>query len=69
MDPVIKAVRDYATEHYEQDGWDFVVETMDDADIREKIGPTSRPDTAISRMRRYVKRINSYRDDIQREAF
>lgn len=34
---IIDAVKHHARENYEHDGWDYVVETMNDADIAEAI--------------------------------
>ena len=37
MDQLVKAVKDHATEHYNDGGWDVVVESWDDSEIAEHI--------------------------------
>ena len=34
---IVKALRRYALEHYEEDGWDYVVEAYDDEELLEEI--------------------------------
>lgn len=38
-DEYIKKVRSYALDHYEQDGWDYLVEAIDDSEIRDEFDP------------------------------
>lgn len=66
---LVQAVRQHAQAHYEQDGWDYVVETMDDADIAAIIDGVFTPASAIKRVHKHVKMLNSVRKDIQGTAF
>ena len=66
---LVKAVRDHARKNYERDGWDYVVECYDDADIIEAIGDARTEASAIVRVKRAVKAMDDHRKDIQAEAF
>ena len=70
MQYLIDAVKAHATAHYEQDGWDLVIETMSDTEIAE----TLKHDMwtikqAIRIVGKSVKDYADYRADIQAEAF
>lgn len=47
---LVAVVRAYAQEHYDEGGWDFVVETWQDEDIVEVIGDAKTPAEAIARV-------------------
>ena len=66
---LIDAVRSYAISHYEQDGWDYVVECYSDAQIAEFIKTARTAAGAIKMVRSQVKPRANYRADIQAEAF
>ncbi len=68
MASLIKAVRKHAQAHYEEDGWDYVVESFDDNELAEVIGNASTPELAIKRVKREVSIINDVREDVQGEA-
>ena len=61
---LVRAVRYFAETHYEQDGWDIVVETYEDADILEAIGDATTEADAIRAVRSAVQPQASYRADI-----
>lgn len=61
---LVAAVRDHALAHYEQGGWDYVVEAYTDADILEAIGGARTPAGAIRNVGRQVGIINEVRQDI-----
>lgn len=61
---LIAAVREHAQKHYEEGGWDYVVECYEDADILEEIGDARTPAQAIAN----VKRIVNLRDERRREV-
>lgn len=65
MEALIKAVREYAQAHYNESGWDFIVECWDDADIQETIGEATTPAQAIQRIAKQVKMVNEYRNEIR----
>ncbi len=66
---LIEAVKRHAEDHYNEDGWDFVVETMDDAEIDEHIGTARSVIGAIANVGYYVGLHDSVRKDIEGEAF
>lgn len=66
---LIDAVKQYAVEHYETDGWDYVVETMDDDEIAHEIGDTITPEEAIAKMHKLVKMLDDHRKEIRSTAF
>lgn len=68
-DALIAAVRAHAIAHYEFDGWDYVVECWDDAQIAGIIKTARTEKGAIRMVRAEVKTRADYRDEIQAEAF
>jgi mannitol-1-phosphate/altronate dehydrogenase len=60
----IQAVKDYAQEHYE-DGWDVVVEAMEDKEIAHIIKGAGSHRIAIYLMSVFVKNHKEYGDDIR----
>lgn len=69
MNHLVNAVRKYAIDHYEEDGWDYVVECWMDGDILEVIEDAETPAQAIKRVRAVIKPLDEYRRDIQASAF
>lgn len=61
---LVAAVKAHALAHYEEDGWDFVVECYEDADILEAIGNAETEAAAIEA----VKRGCSLQDERRREV-
>jgi len=69
MGKYVKVVRDYALAHYEEDGWDYVVECWADDEIDE-VTKDARDDVdAVSLMFEEVKPLADYRDDILATAW
>lgn len=71
MEDLIKAVRAHALAHYEEDGWDYVVECYEDADLQQLIeeeGATT-AEEAIKALGKVMKLKDDYRKDIQGTAF
>lgn len=66
---LIDAVKQYANEHYEEDGWDYVAETMDDLEIAQYISDATTPKEAIAKMYDLVKLLDNHRKEIQSTAF
>ena len=66
---LIAAVKAHAITHYELDGWDYVVECYDDAQIADIIKTARTPAGAIKMMRAQVKPRADYRAEIQAERF
>lgn len=61
---LIAAVRKHAMDHYEEGGWDFVVECYEDSDIAREMGDAATPAEAIAA----VARIAGIRDERRRDA-
>jgi len=61
---MVDAVKAHAQAHYDEDGWDYVVETYDDAEIAEAIHGCTKPEYAIIRMGRIIK----VRDDVRKDV-
>jgi len=66
MQPAVKA---HALENYEKDGWDFLVECWDDAQILETIGKAKIEKAAIAKVRKVVKMLNERRQEIRSPEF
>jgi hypothetical protein len=68
---LLKAVKDYAHEHYEEHGWDVLIECHTDAEIVKAIGKATTVKGAISNVARAfaLKAYDDRRRDIQAEAF
>jgi len=62
---LVTAVRQYATENYEQDGWDILVECWSDEEIVEAIGDATSVGLAIGNCMTTLQSMNDYRRDIQ----
>lgn len=48
-DKLVQAVRDHALEHYEDGGWDVIIECYSDEEIAEEIGKARTPKGAIAK--------------------
>lgn len=66
---IVKALRRYALEHYEEDGWDYVVEAYDDEELLEEIRGATSLEEAIAMISPTLKVIDDHRRDIQATAF
>lgn len=66
---LVDAVKQYAKDHYEEDGWDYVEETMDDLEIAQEISGALTPEEAIAKMYNLVKILDDHRKEIQSTAF
>lgn len=62
---MINAVRDYAYQHYGQDGWDYIVECWSDEDILQEIMFCKSAQDAIYAIRRAIKPLADMRDDVR----
>lgn len=70
VDPAfIEAVKQYAKAHYEESGWDYVIETMEDEDIAEDIAGAKTPEEAIAKMKKIADMLGDHRKEIQSTAF
>lgn len=64
LDAKVAAVRAYAKEHYEESGWDIVVEAMDDQQIRDIVWRTRSEQGAIAKVAAYVALTHEVRNDV-----
>ncbi len=64
---LIRAVKQYALEHYERGGWDYIIECYDDREIAELIGNAKTVAGAIKNVRQKscIGQRGAYRRDIQ----
>lgn len=71
MSEMVAAVKQYATTHYTEDGWDYIVETFEDEDIAKGIreAQARTPEDAIKALHRHVKILDDHRKDIQATVF
>jgi hypothetical protein len=71
IDPaaLVSAVRAYAVQNYEKDGWDFLVECWSDQDILDAAGAATTPEGAIAKVRKTVKLLAERRDEVRAEIF
>lgn len=63
---LVDAVKKYAKENYEKDGWDFIVECYEDEDIFSEIKNCRTEKGAISKIRKLAKLHNYQRMDVQK---
>lgn len=66
---LVEEVQKYAKEHYEENGWDFVVECWEPSDILKVIAGAKSRNSAIARVLAIVKVQHSRRLDVEGEAF
>jgi hypothetical protein len=66
---LLAAVKAYATEHYDENGWDAVVEAYDDTQLTEAIGRATTPAGAIRNVKEHVAPWNERRREVQAEVF
>lgn len=66
---LVAAVRAHAVKHYEEGGWDYVVEAMTDADIAERIGKARTVNGAITKVATLVHLWDGQRREVMATAF
>ena len=69
MDDLIAAVRKHAVDNYNEDGWDYLVETYNAEEVAELIGDATTIEEAIARAKKVMLLLNDRRIDIKAEAF
>jgi hypothetical protein len=72
IDPVpgmVEAVKSYASAHYDEGGWDIVVEAYEDSEIAELVKKCTSNEQAIRKVRSTVSVQADYRDDIRATAY
>ncbi len=66
---MVDYVKEHANRNYNKDGWDFVVETMEDGDIWEQIKDCPTRVLAIREVEKSAKLWDERRRSIRAEAF
>lgn len=66
---LVNRIRDHAHTHYEEDGWDILVECWSVNDILDCIGDANTFEEAIIRVSDTLSLIHGYRAEVQSEAF
>lgn len=61
---LIADVKAHALRYYNQNGWDYVIETMEDSDIAELIGKATSKFGARNRVYKHVKLLSDHRREI-----
>lgn len=62
-------IRQHATVHYTEDGWDILVECWTDEYLNEIIGYSKTYEEAVIACSNMLAVMDSYRKDIQAEAY
>ena len=65
MSSMVQSVRGFALDHYNRDGWDYLVECWSDADIEEAIGNARTIAGAIAACRKTVRLLNERRTEVE----
>lgn len=66
---LVDAVRAHAVEHYNEDGWDFVVECWEDWEIQAVVKGCKKESQAIRKVRKQIRALSDHRREVQAEAF
>ena len=66
---LIDGVRDYALNHYSENGWDFVVEAYNDEEILQESDSLGTVEGTVVRIGKIVSILNDRRKEVQSEAF
>ena len=66
---LIDAVRAHAVEHYNEGGWDFVVECWEDWEILAVVRGCKKEGQAIRKVRKQIRALDDRRREVQAEAF
>ena len=66
---LVDAVRAHAVEHYNEGGWDFVVECWEDWEILAVVRGCKREGQAIRKVRKQIRALDDRRREVQAEAF
>ena len=69
LNEIATALRKHATENYESDGWDYVVETFDHDELLKEIEGATTLAEAIAKIAPYLKLLDDHRKDIEATRF
>ena len=62
---IATALRKYAVENYETEGWDYLVETFDDEELLEEIKGATTLEDAIKKISPLLRALDGRRKDIE----
>ena len=65
----VEDVKKYALEHYEENGWDIVVECFSDEEISEIIKKARTKKGAIEKMSKSIRPLADHRSEIEATIF
>ena len=66
---LVEAVKAHALRHYEQNGWDMVVECFEDSEIAEEIKGCTTELEAVARMASIASAYDEQRSAVRAEIF
>lgn len=66
---LVEAVKAHALEHYEKNGWDFIVECWSDEEIAEEIEGCENELQAVARVASVASALAGQRAEVQAEIF
>lgn len=69
MAEMVAAVKKYAEDHYNEDGWDSIVECYDNSDIAREVGNATTIEEAIAKVGKGCKIWDEHRQDVIAEIF
>lgn len=69
MKEMVDAVKAHAADHYEEDGWDYLVECYSDVEIVGLIGGARTVAGAIKKVGKVMRDKGDYRAEIQATAW
>jgi len=69
MKALVEAVKAHALDHYDEGGWDYVVECFSDDEIAEDIGKATTVNGAIKKVKWHANLLGGARDEVRAEIF
>ena len=69
LNEIATALRKHATENYESDGWDYVVETFDHDELVKEIEGATTLAEAIAKISPLLRALDDRRKDIEATRF
>lgn len=69
VDELVAAVKQFAEDNYNKDGWDYVVECWADDEIAIEIEGCRTEQGAIKRMKAAIRPLHERREEVRAEIF
>ena len=67
-DELVAAVKAHAYKHYNEGGWDYVIETMSDDDIKRQIRICKTKEGAVAKMKILTDLLGDIREDMAQQS-